>query len=148
MDVVPGEALGPVRLGASEGDLVDALGDPSLRRSGDHGRTVSLFWDRPALRVDLDDPGDVVFCEVTYGDGGPQVMLEGTDIFGRPATEVAQILTAVHQGYFGDNGYSFTCPSGLALWRPVLPDDGEDYDTDDRRGDYWRTAAVAAPGYW
>jgi hypothetical protein len=146
--VVPGQALGPVLLGAREGDLLDALGPPNTRRPKGQGRGLTLYWDRPALRVDLDDQGNVEFCEATYADGEPQAMLGDTDLFGSPASEVAEVLKASQHGYFEEDGYAFTCPTGLALWRAVLPHGDADADTDDRDGDYWRTVAVAAPGYW
>ena len=68
LTIVPGQALVPVVLGAGEEDLLDALGSPSTRRPNGQGRGLTLSWDRPALRVDLDDDGKVEFCEATYTD--------------------------------------------------------------------------------
>ena len=149
--VVPGQALGPALLGACEGDLLDALGPPNTRRPRGQARGLTLYWDRPALRVDVDDEGTVEFCEVTYADGEPRAMLGDTDLLGRPANEVAEILTSSQHGFLEEGGYTFTCPTGLSLWRAVLPHGDADADSDDRDyrdGDYWRTVAVAAPGYW
>ena len=148
LTVLPGQALGPAVLGAGEGDLLDALGPPSTRRSRDQGRGLTLYWDRPALQVDLDGDGNVEFCEATYADGEPRVMLGDTDLLGSPASEVAEILMSSQHGSFAEDGYAFTCPTGLSLWRAVVPDGDADADTDDRDGNYWRTVAVAAPGYW
>ena len=75
-------------------------------------------------------------------------MLDDTDLFGRPASDVAEILEASDHGRFEEDGYTFTCPTGLSLWRAVIPRGDADADTDDRDGAYWRTVAVAAPGYW
>ena len=148
LTVVPGQALGPVVLGAGEGDLLDALGSPSTRRPNAQGRGLTLSWDRPALRVDLDDDGNVEFCEATYTDGEPRAMLGDTDLFGSPASDVAESLISSQHGFFEEAGHTFTCPTGLSLWRAVLPDGDVEADTDDRDGEYWRTVAVAAPGYW
>lgn len=146
--VVPGQALGPVVLGARGRDLLEALGPPNTRRPEGQGHGLTLHWERPALRVDVDDQQNVEFCEVTFADGEPQAMLGDMDLFGRPASEVAEILKASQHGYFEEDGYSFTCPTGLSLWRAVLPHDDGDADTDDRDGAFWRTVAIAAPGYW
>ena len=82
-------------------------------------------------------------------------MLGDTDLLGRAANDVAEILGASQHGRFEEDGYTFTCPTGLSLWRAVLPHDADgdavtdaDADTDDRDGAFWRTVAVAAPGYW
>ena len=145
--VVPGQVLGPVVLGASESAVIQELGEPRARRQADRGEGVSLWWASPSLRVDLDANGLVEFCEVTYNDGEPHVSLEGVDLLGLPADEVAAHLSASMGGDYDESGYSFTCPSGLALWRAALPEDG-DANPNDRGGRYWRTVAVAAPGYW
>jgi hypothetical protein len=101
------------------------------------------------LRVDLDDQGTVEFCEVTYSEGEPQAMLDDTDLFGSPASAVAEILVASQRGRFEEDGHTFTCPTGLSLWRAVVPNDADAAaDIDDRDGEYWRTVAIAAPGYW
>ena len=75
-------------------------------------------------------------------------MLGDTDLFGSPASDVAEVLISSQRGVFEENGHTFTCPSGLSLWRAVLPDGDAEADADDRDGEYWRTVAVAAPGYW
>ena len=103
LTVLPGQALGPAVLGATEGDLLDALGPPSTRRPNAQGRGLTLSWDRPALRVDLGDDGNVEFCEATYSDGEPQVMLGDTDLFGIPAIEVAEILQSSQHGSFEED---------------------------------------------
>jgi hypothetical protein len=73
LTVVPGTALGPAVLGANERDLLETCGSPSTRRPNGQGRGLTLYWERPSLRLDLDD-GDVEFCEVTFADGEPRVM--------------------------------------------------------------------------
>ena len=75
-------------------------------------------------------------------------MLENMDLFGSPASEVVEILKTSQHGQVEEDGYTFTCPTGLSLWRAVLPHDDADTDIDDRDGEYWRTVAIAAPGYW
>jgi len=145
--VVPGKTLGPVVLGMSESALIQRLGEPRARRQSDGGGGVSLWWADPSLRVDLDADGWVEFCEVTFNDGEPHVSLDGIDLLARPADEVAAHLSASLGGDYEESGYSYTCPSGLALWRATLPEEG-DTNPDDREGRYWRTVGVAAPGYW
>ena len=106
-----------------------------------------MWWASPSLRVDLDAHGLVEFCEVTFDDGEPHVSLDGLDLLGLPADEVAALLAASLGGDYEESGCTFRCPSGLALWRATLPEAGH-ANPDDREGRYWRTVAVAAPGYW
>jgi hypothetical protein len=145
--VVPGPALGPIVLGMSESDVIEGRGQPRARRQAGSGEGTSMWWASPSLRVDLDADGLVEFCEVTFDDGEPHVSLDGVDLLALPADEVAAHLSASLGGDFEESGYSFTCPSGLTLWRATLPEDG-DANPNDRGGRYWRTVAVAAPGYW
>lgn len=145
--VVPGHSLGSAVLGTSESAVIEWLGQPRERRSTADGEGVSLWWSNPSLRVDLDAQGRVEFCEVTYEDGGPQTTFDGIDLLALPADQVATHLASSLGGSYEEGGHSFTCPTGLALWRPTLPG-GDEADPDDRGGQYWRTLAVAARGYW
>ncbi len=147
LPVVPGQSLGSVVLGTSERVVIEQLGEPRERRQAANGEGISMWWASPSLRVDLDADGRVEFCEVTFVDGEPQATLDGVDLLALPADEVAALVAASLGGGYEENGYSFTCPSGLALWRVALPGDGE-ADPDDRGGRHWRTLAIAAPGYW
>ena len=147
LDVVPGLALGPAVIGADEGAIVQALGTPRVRRSADNGSGRSLWWQEPSVRVDIDEQGLAVLCEATFVDGDPQAVFDGIDLLGVPASEVAELLASTLGGYYEEGGHTFTCPSGLSLWRDSLPNEGP-ANPDDRGGDYWRTVAVAAPGYW
>jgi hypothetical protein len=146
--VVPGYSLGPVVVGTGVAAVMATLGDPSVRRPAASGAGASLWWRDPSLRVDLDAEGLVEFCEVTFVGSGPLVIFGGVDLLGLPAAQVAEMLTSTLGGDYEEGGYSFISPSGLALWRPVLPSEAGDANPDDRQGAYWRTVGVAAVGYW
>ncbi len=108
-----------------------------------------LFWDLPGLRVDLDSSDLVEFVELSWDPAAPAAATyAGMDVLGMPVEEVAHALTVSDAGYFDERGHSFVCPSGLALWRPVLPDGDDSQEDEYRNGAYWATVSVAAPGYW
>jgi hypothetical protein len=50
----------------------------------------------------------------------------------------------------GGRGYAFVCPTGLSVWRPILPEENDEpgHSPEYRDGRCWATVAVARPGYW
>jgi hypothetical protein len=72
------------------------------------------------------------------------VTWRGIDVFGIPADDVARQIQSHTRVVVEDEGGSLTAPDLLlALWRPFLPE-----DADDPEGRYWRSALVAASGYY
>lgn len=139
-EVVPGRRLGPVEIDAHRSAVVASLGTPASVQ-GDR----SLYWDLPPLRVDLDASDGVEFVELSWTPGGPAALLGDLDLLGGPADLIADAL-AERGGRLEEQGHSLVC-SGLALWRPVLPEEAVS-DDEYRGGQHWATVAVARAGYW
>jgi len=148
LDVEPGHALGRVVIGSSEADLLSAVGPPNSRREASRSERTTLYWDAPRLRVDLDVSGVVEFVELTWDPTTPAAMYDGIDLLGTQADVVAQALISSDGGSFNEQGHGFACPTGLALWRPILPGSDDTQYDEYRDGAYWATVAVAARGYW
>lgn len=143
LPIVAGSALGPVRLGMAERDVRALLGRPESQRDD------SRWWAMSSLRVDLDEQGRVEFVEVCHDeDFGWRTLYDGRDLLATPAEEVTAVLHR-EQPRYEEDGYSLTCATGLALWRPVKPEDVQNEPEDEYRdGRCWSSLAVAAPAYW
>lgn len=142
--VEPGQGIGPVVLGMTGKQLTEALGAPGAR----HGlEPRTLRWG--SLRVDLDANDRTEFVELSWAPDGIRAVYRGSDLLRAPAEEVADLLARHEDGYPVEGGYAFVCPTGVSVWRPVLPDDDEPgHSPEYRDGRYWATVAVARPGYW
>lgn len=143
--IKPGQALGPVELGMTEEQLTAALGAADARHPVE---PRTLRWG--PLRVDLDATGRTEFVELSWDPDGVSPVYRGLDLLRAPAEEVADLLARHEGGYPADDGYAFECPTGLSVWRPILPeeDDEPGHSPEYRDGRCWATVAVGRPGYW
>lgn len=65
-----------------------------------------------------------------------------------PPDDVMGILRR-EQPRLEEDGYGVVCATGLALWRPVKPEEGDGGPEDDYRdGRCWTTVSVAAADYF
>ena len=91
----------------------------------------------------------VELVEVSHDpEFGWRALCDMSDLLAAPADEVRAILHP-EQPRYEEDGYSLVCATGLALWRPVKPEDvGDEPEDDHRDGRFWSTVSVAAAGYW
>lgn len=124
-------------------DLRRVLGRPESQRERQQ------WWAQSSLSVELDEDARVLFVEVSHDQElGWQALYDGRDLLTVPADDVLPLLHR-EQARYEEDGHSLTCPTGLALWRPFLPEDDDDATEDDHHtGRCWVTVAVAAAGYW
>jgi hypothetical protein len=143
--IEPGQALGPVVLGMTEEQLTEALGAAGARDPVEPG---TLWWG--PLRVDLDAAGRTELVELSWDRDGVRPVYRGLDLLRASAEEVAGVLARHEGGYPAAGGYALECPTGLSVWRPVVPEDDDEpgHSPEYRDGRCWATVAVAPPGYW
>lgn len=140
----PPDAAGPLRIGATGQDAVDALrqlGDPQmLCRSPDSRpgwgvhRASGLFI---SVSFDADDRVEAI----EFGRSGDTVTYNGLDLFATPAADLVTQLrrtTTVHEE---EDGHMFTAPELLlTFWRAITPE-----DPDDENGRHFEGIVLARP---
>jgi len=127
----------------TEREVRDVLGRPETQRD------LNRWWAESSLSVNLDEQGRVELVEVSHDpEFGWRALCDMSDLLAAPADEVRAILHP-EQPRYEEDGYSLVCATGLALWRPVKPEDvGDEPEDDHRDGRFWSTVSVAAAGYW
>lgn len=141
--VVPGQSLGPVRLGTTLQQAVAHLGPAD--NEWPEGDRLTVHWHRSGMRADFGRDGSAEFLELSWEAGGPEPHHRGLDLLNDPAEVVGRLLVEHEAGKYTERDYAVECATGLAVWRPVLDGDPDD---EYRGGRCWATVAVAAPGYW
>ncbi len=143
IDIVPPEAVGPVRIGMTMDEAERALatidgydpqsGSPAVY---DSGMSIEL---EPA-------PGGTVGAIQVYRPYGPvRIEYRGIDLLGVPAARVVEQLAELTELEEDEGGRSYVAPSLLmSLWRPFV----EDENPDEEQGHYFQSVLVARPGYY
>jgi hypothetical protein len=154
LELVPFDGVGPVRLGMTRAQVLDAMetpphtfakwaaGPPAPDVDAFLGSAFQAFYDVECWL----ETGDLVvdFIELSRG---PEVepWLEGISVFQIPANELVSRLTEnwSFDAQDPELGHSYVFPAiGLLLWRPMLPEDELDPE-----GRYFSTVAIASKGY-
>ena len=147
----PPDAAGPLRIGASRQDTLDAL--ERLGAPAPFGRVTvdlpGLAVDRPSglfigahfdaqdrlEAIELGRPGKTADDEVRY---------DGLDVFTTPALGLVAHLRQRTPVVEEEDGHAFTAPDLLvSFWRPTVPE-----TPDDEEGRYFASVLLARPGYY
>ena len=143
IDIVPPEAVGPVRIGMTMDEAKRALAtidghDPQsgLPAVSDSGMSIEL---EPA-------PGGTVGAiEVSRPYGPVRVEYRGIDLLGTPAARVVEQLSEFTELEEDEGGRSYVALARLlSLWRPFV----EDENPDEEQGHFFQSVLVAPPGYY
>ncbi len=143
----PGSA-GPITLGMPFDEAANLLRQVDGYRQPQPGKWVNTgyfhYESGLTLSIGQDRAGLVDVMEVWRPSEGVVVMFQDISLFELPADEVARRLATVARVEIEDNGSAVVAPDLLlALWRPGIPDDPEDFE-----GMFFQSALVAAPGYY
>jgi hypothetical protein len=152
LEIRPGEAFGPLRLGMTEREAVDAMAavgvhgerqrlwdmkaDPPVQYDADPVRV----WFAECLRADFDAEGRLEFVELC--DGSLRGMLEGVDVLATERDAAVALLARVtgEDPVIEEGGTMITFPGTTAsLWRGGDPE---------RAQGRWETVAIGPPGYY
>lgn len=158
-ELVPGESLGPVKLGMSRKEVFAALGKRRVS-----GSPPDDFFDS-TLQVEYKN-GEVVFVQASR-DAPFQTLFKKKNIFESKATSLVRQLSKLAELDEDEPGCSYQFPSvGLVFWREADPDslksEMKDLDRSDEeyeyniefykseieRHSYFETVAVFAEGYY
>lgn len=145
LELEPPVGVAGIRIGSTMGEAHQRMQSlPGLVAfDGILARYQSELFIRAFPRGDsgVVDAVEISRDEYEYAD---TVVWRGIDLLGEPADHVIRKLAVQTDIAITEHGHSLTCPHLLiALWRPTMPED--EYDDEGR---YFRTALVAAPGYY
>ncbi|MEE6262425.1 hypothetical protein [Plantactinospora sonchi] len=144
----PPRSVGPITLGMSFSEAEHLLREVDGYQPPQPGKWVNAgyfsYESGLALSVGQDRAGFVEVVEVWRPSAGVVVLFQGISLFELPADVVMKRLATVARVVIEDNGAAVVAPELLlALWRPGVPDDPEDFE-----GMFFQSALVAAPGYY
>lgn len=146
-----------IKLGASEKDVRDVLGDPHSKSKN------SLYFFKNELRFDFDN-GKVDFIEFLGGiDGELQPEIYGVPAFQTDADKLYEILKRRNNGSIDDSeaeyGYGF-CKISVGVYREITPYDVQQMIADDdsvndediaeqmRRAEHWAAIGIGVENYY
>src|SRR5262249_18707060 len=139
--------IGPVRLGASRGEVRTTMGSTPHRfmktRNAEHPTET---WHDNAFQVHYrGSPPTVDFIELA-NSAAFRVRYKDIDIFGTRASELVARLSAEtpYDPNHRELGYSYIFPAiELSLWRQVMPE-----SDDDRVGQFFDAVGLGIAGYF
>ncbi len=122
-EIRPHDGVGEIRLGMLASECVGLFGQPRLERPSRPGKRIerTLLWSEPSLLVEVDRAERI--CGVEARTGAMVVLYRGVDVFGRPAHEILDLVSADDSPDLGDP--EFPCSIvflglELAFWRPLM----------------------------
>ena len=152
LEIRPGRAFGPLRIGMTEDRAVDAMAtmgiegkrqrlwdmnaDPPVQYDAD----PVVMWFANCLRAEFNDGGQLEFIELS--DGALRGTLEGVDMLATDQQRAIELLTHAtgEKPVVEEDGSSAIFPrTSASLWR------GGD---DERAPGCWETVAIGPPGYY
>jgi hypothetical protein len=146
-DVLPGEGVGPVRLGMHRDEVRRAM--PEAPKSfwkwgAESGGYETDAYHRSGFQVYYKgDVPRVEFIELSR-ECGFDAIYRGRDVFDTEAEDLVEFIAqdAPFDDRHQELGYSFIFPRlELSLWRPVLPEV-------DPKGRFFSTIGVGVEGYF
>ena len=146
-DVVPGEEVGPVRLGMTREDARRIMGDEPVcfKKVGTSRYDADAFHESGfQIFYGGDDPR-VEYIELSGGCGF-EACYRCRDVFTTLANELVEFIAhdAPYDEAHPELGYAFIFPKlELSLWRPVIPE-----SEDDPEGRLFRTIGIGINGYF
>lgn len=146
-DVIPGEGVGPVRLGMTLAEARAAMpeGRESFMKGAEAVHQTDSWFDSGFQVFYKGQPALVHFIELSR-DCGFEARCFGVPIFATPADEVVNRLSDRAALDIDDPelGCSYVFPSlELAVWRPFMPE-----TDDDEEARYFSTIGVGSEGYY
>ncbi|MGN6647042.1 MAG: hypothetical protein ACTHJT_10985 [Cytophaga sp.] len=151
-DVFPKIGIGPIKLGMDRAESRIAMNSKfnEYKKTEDSKKKTDAYLDN-SLQIFFDIDNKVDFVEISYNPKIYKLFFNNIDLFETNGDELIKELTRLTNFEdLGKDPFGYFFPElGLTLWRPVIPENFSDEESEDefRKGKYFMIAGIGTHKY-